>query len=321
MSALIALLERQLGLSWSDIVEWLREQNALDAIEARLIERGIGAGTVTSTTGILVQIETAAARYADDLHAAYVQSGQRVAQWLDDKLDDTLVRFDQTNVRAVARAQANRYELVQGLTEESREVVSRVVSDGLAAGTNPRVMAREIRDSIGLTPSQESAVRRYRKELESGDFSSAMGRELRDGRSDRRLRRLMRDGGELEPEQIDMMVERYRTNFVAYRAEVVARTEALRAAHEGVEEMYRQAIERGDLQIGQLVRTWNAGGGRRTRDSHAAMDGQERPFGQAFESGNGYALRYPGDPSAPRAETINCRCAVSTILSPSNQVG
>lgn len=33
MKALIAKLEAQLGMSWSDIMDWLRAQNGLDEIE------------------------------------------------------------------------------------------------------------------------------------------------------------------------------------------------------------------------------------------------------------------------------------------------
>lgn len=316
MSALIALLERQLGVSWTDIVEWLREQNGIDAIEARLIERGIGGGFLTSTEGLLVDIETAYIGYADDIHAAYVQAGQRAAGWLDDRIANKLLRFDQMNYRAVARAQANRYELVQGLSDESREVVSRVVSEGLEAGINPRAMAREIRDSIGLTPKQAEHVANYRRALADGDFSRALRYELRDGRSDRTLRRLMRDGGELDPAQLEAMVDRYRKNYVAFRAKTIARAEALRAAHEGAEDMYAQAISRGDLDPEDVTRTWNSRSpSKRAREQHQEMDEQHRPWGVPFEAPDGTLLRYPGDPNAGARHTANCGCAVSTTLS------
>lgn len=309
MAALIALLEKKLGLSWTDIVEWLREQNSVDAIEARLAERGLGGS-------MLEEIETAAARYADDLQAAYVEAGQRAAEILDEVLDDAIVRFDATNLRAVERARLNKYELVKGLSDESRDVVRRVVTDGMTRGTNPRVMARNIRDSIGLTDAQAQHVENYRRALEDGDFTNAMGYELRDGRSDKLLRRLRRDGGELDAEQIDRMVERYRKNYVAFRAETIARTEALRAAHEGTRELYLQAIERGDLDVDQLTQVWNAGPRTKfARDQHQAMDEQQRKLGEPFEAPDGTLLRYPGDPNAGPEHTANCRCSVSTILS------
>ena len=308
MAALIALLETQLGLSWTDIVEWLREQNSLDVIEARLIERGI--------SGVLLEeVETAAARYADDLHAAFTRAGERTAAVVDAQLDDALVRFEQTNYRAVARAEVNKYELVKGLSEESRTVVRRVVADGVEAGANPRVIARDIRDSIGLTDAQQQHVANYRRALEQADYSKAMGYELRDARSDKMLRRLDRDDGRLSGEQIDRMVERYRKNYVAYRAETIARTEALRAAHEGADELFLQAINRGDLELEQLESMWNAGPRtKHARDEHQAMDEQVQPFGEPFVAPDGTTLRYPGDPNAGARHTANCRCRKSTVI-------
>lgn len=308
MRRLIKLLEKKLGLSWSDIVEWLRGQNALDAITARLEARDY--------YGAIADIDQAAERFAADLNTAYADAGNRAAAWLDARLPDKLPRFDVTNFRAVARARQNKLELIQGFTFEQREVTRNVIVDGLTRGANPREMARDLRDSIGLTPSQEKHVRSYRRALESGEFAAAWRRELHDDRFNRSLAAAARDGTTLTPAQIDKMVERYRSNYVAYRAEVIARTEALRAAHEGTEDLYRQAVERGDVEADQLVRIWNSAGDSRVRDAHAAMDGQQQRLGQPFVSGDGNRLRYPGDPAAPASETAQCRCSVSTAYEP-----
>lgn len=47
----------------------------------------------------------------------------------------------------------------------------------------------------------------------------------------------------------------------------------------------------------------------RTRETHRAADGQTRTVGEPFTVG-GASLKYPGDPSAPPAEVIGCRCVV-----------
>lgn len=47
-----------------------------------------------------------------------------------------------------------------------------------------------------------------------------------------------------------------------------------------------------------------------TRDSHAALDGQKKPQGEAFQTIWGNELLYPGDPSAPAREVINCHCVL-----------
>lgn len=305
MADLIALVEKHLGVSWSDIVEWLRENNSLDDIAARLQAHDI--------TGAIASLDTAAERFAADVHAGYVQAGQKAAVWLDGKADG-LIRFDVTNERAVAWAEQNRLDLVRGFTQEQRTVARQVIVDGVQAGANPREIARDLRGSVGLTPSQADAVASYRRALEAQDYANALGRQLSDGRSDKTIAAAQRRDAALTPEQIDQAVDRYRSNFVAYRAEVIARTESLRAVHAGNEELFRQAIARGDIHADQLTRTWNAAHDGRVRPSHRAMDGQERKLGQKFETGDGVLIAYPGDPSAPIDETAQCRCAISTTF-------
>jgi uncharacterized protein with gpF-like domain len=63
------------------------------------------------------------------------------------------------------------------------------------------------------------------------------------------------------------------------------------------------------------VQTWNTAGDERVRESHADMEGQQVPLGQPFVSGLGNDLMYPGDPSAPAEDVINCRCVVTRELS------
>lgn len=307
METLLTAVQSRLGRAWLDVVEWLRDQNQLGDIEARL-----SAGDID---GAIQGVTDAAEKFAADLHAAFTTAATKEAAYLDAQLPDALVRFDQTNRRAVAWAQSNQAALVQGLSDEQRKVVSQVVADGVKLGTNPREVARDLRASIGLTPSQAQAVTSYRTALEHGDLSNALSRELGDGRYDSALRAAMRDGRAIPKERIDAMVDRYRQNFVAYRAENIARTDGLRAVHQGADEALRQAVERHDVERGDIEQTWNhSNRAKHPRKTHAAMNGQKRKFGETFTSGSGVELRYPGDPDAPISETIDCSCAVSTRL-------
>lgn len=134
--------------------------------------------------------------------------------------------------------------------------------------------------SIGLTLRQLEAVANYRRALEQGSMD-ALTRELRDRRFDRTVRRAMADDRPLSRDQIERMVARYRQRFIGYRAEAIARTEALRAVHEGADEAYRQASERGDLDASALVCTWHHHAPQANpRPRHQEMDGQERAFGR-----------------------------------------
>lgn len=60
----------------------------------------------------------------------------------------------------------------------------------------------------------------------------------------------------------------------------------------------------------RLWKVWVATADRRTRPSHAAANQQTVPIKEAFRVGGAH-LQYPGDPSGPGAEVIQCRCAVT----------
>ncbi|MDB5724627.1 MAG: putative head morphosis protein, partial [Novosphingobium sp.] len=49
-------------------------------------------------------------------------------------------------------------------------------------------------------------------------------------------------------------------------------------------------------------------GDKRVRDTHRGMNHQTVGQNESFVSPSGARLRYPGDPLAPAAEIINCRC-------------
>lgn len=303
MNRLLDLVERHLGAQWLDVVDWLRDQNLLDDIEAR-IRAGDFAGVVQS-------IDDAALKFAAETHAAFVHSGQTAASWLDDQVPDALVRFDQADPAVIASAKQNQLEWVSGMTQETRAVVQQVIVDGTQRSANPREIARDIRDSVGLTPQQEAAVRSYRRALEQQDYSNALGRELSSGHSDRTIAAARDADKALAEPQIDLAVERYRAAQVQARAETIARTETLRNVHAGVSAAFEQAISRGDIDADQLEKEWHhAGGGRYSRPDHVALDGTKVAWGDTFEAG-GEQLQYPGDPNASAANVANCRCTFS----------
>lgn len=56
-----------------------------------------------------------------------------------------------------------------------------------------------------------------------------------------------------------------------------------------------------------VIRTWITRGDDRVRPAHKALQGKTLPVGTPYTVG-GASLRYPGDPFAPIALTVNCRC-------------
>lgn len=265
----------------------------------------------------LDRLKFAADRLATASNVAFVTSGQSTADFLRNA-DVARIVFDQVNLNAVAAMQATRLELIREFTAEQLRATSLALISGVERGANPIVAARNFRDSIGLTTRQWSHVASYRAALErvgmdDAAASNALGRALRDGRGDKSIRAAAQAGRKLSPEKIDWLVERYTQRYVKHRAEVIGRTEALRAVHQGNEEAYRQAIASGELRAEQLSRTWRTRIDGRERDTHELLNGQERDWGETWETVNG-VLRYPGDPEAPAVETIQCRCAILTRI-------
>lgn len=307
LSEVLADVESELGTAWGDAVEWLREQNGIDDLEAAL------SGDLSE---IGTGIDDAAGSFAAAEVDGFATAARATATWLDARVPDRLITYNPATAAALRWVERNRLEIVGGLGQEQRAVIRNAISEGVRLGHNPREVARGIREVLGLTEHQAAHVASYRRALETGDFANALARELRDGRSDRTLRVAMRDGEAIDAAQIDAMVERYRRNYVTFRAETIARTEALRVVHQGADEMLQQAIEAAQIEVGSIELVWLAGAPPRTRNWHAVMNGQTRRIGEPFESGQGNALRYPGDPNAPASETVSCRCRRSARYKP-----
>lgn len=311
MRRLLDLIARQVGLSYADITAWLEDVNSLAEIEDRIL-RG-------NYSGAIVRLDDAALKLAADIQASYVTAGQRASEWLDGNLPDKLVRFDTASPAIVARARANQLELVQGFREEqwaiTRQITQRAIVESATVGTNPRRIAQDFRTSIGLTAQQEEWVSNYRRALEQGDYLRATGYELSSGQADRTLRSYADKDKTLTPAQVDDFTERYRQNAITYRAETIARTEALRNAHEGTDDAMRQAIARGDIAAQDLDVEWHAGPATLdARPDHQAMNGVKVPFGTDFVLPDGTRMSGPGDPRGGAKHCASCRCAKSVAF-------
>ncbi len=269
-------------------------------------------------------ISLAAARLGSVWVEQFVAAGVDTANFLT--AQDIVIGFDQTNTRAVRAMRANQLRLVTNFTEQQRRATQAALIDGIQRGENPREIARAFRNSIGLTEQQERWVRNYERQLRDLD-RGALARELRDSRFDRTLRGAIDRGEPLSRAQIDKMVDRYRQRTLKLRSETIARTEGLRVAHEGTDEMYRQAIESGQLQPDQLIRIWATEGDHLVRDfgtgaqtSHRTMHGQQRLVGEPFVSGAGNLTLHPGSFGVAE-EDINCRCLVQTRIRTLSEIG
>lgn len=87
-------------------------------------------------------------------------------------------------------------------------------------------------------------------------------------------------------------------------AKRIARTEGHRIQQTGARDAQQAAKKRG----ADVVKQWDAALDKRTRKSHARVDGEIRELDEKFSNG----LMFPGDPSGGAAEVINCRCVALT---------
>jgi hypothetical protein len=221
--------------------------------------------------------------------------------------------FDPTHPRAAAMIRQERLAFIREMTNKQLDSVRYSLAEGFEAGAGAAAKGRRIREAIGLTTYQLRAVDNYRRLLEEGS-AEALDRDLRDRRSDSLVRRARREGKPLKRAEIARMVARYHERYLAMRAETIARTESTRATSLAREENYEQIVQLPGIGHNRLVRVWNATLDGRTREWHASMQGQKRARGQAFIDGQGNALMYPGDSSAPAETVINCRCVLTMEL-------
>ncbi len=302
LELLIAAMTKRLRIQFVNVVTRVRDTATINTIERLLLE-----GRMQEAMEIGKAHYTA---FADDWLQVYIRAAKDTASFLGREIAVIAV-FDQMNSRAVSAMRDNTLRLVRELTRGQAEAAQEAIIEGVVEGWNPRQTARAVRETIGLTAKQQRAVANFRKMLEDNNPAS-LTRKLRDRRFDATIRRALAGGEVLDQATIKKMVDRYRERFLKYRAEVVSRTEALRAVHQGNQEMYRQAFDLGELAPDDLVQVWNTALDARVRDTHKTMHRQRRPIGQPFVAGSGALLMYPTDPAAPASETVQCRCALAT---------
>lgn len=309
ISDLLDQQETRIANVFRAAIDALKDEVDLDEL-ADLIERG-------RWEDAMDRLQHASEALGAASNVTFVTSGQSTAQFLTGAGVGRIV-FNQVDMLAVAAMQANHLQLVREFTDEQRRATQLALIDGVGSGAGPREQARNFRDSIGLTERQWAAVSNYRRSLElvGSDpraVQDALGRALRDRRGDAQVLRAAREAQPLTREKIDWLITRYTARYVKHRSEVIGRTEALRAVHQGNEEAYRQAIEAGTIDPESLVRKWVTRLDGRERMTHLLLNDQERAWGEPWVTRHG-AIRYPGDPDAPASETIQCRCALTTRI-------
>jgi len=185
----------------------------------------------------------------------------------------TAMRFDLTNPAAVRAVDTHVANLVQGLTEESRQAIRDLVRQSVQGQFDVRQLARQVRGTIGLTSQYATAVDRYEQALVKQGISVGRAATRSQAYADRLLR---------------------------HRAVTVARTEVIRATNAGQQAVWNDAQAEGLLPV-DAQRVWITTHDDRLCERCLAMDGQIVGLQESFQSDEG-PVDYP--PLHPA-----CRCA------------
>ncbi len=316
---LIAQWEPKLQRAFLDSIYNLRDTAHLDQI-VRMLENGDVDGALRA-----VGIDPASFRPFDKtISNAFEAGGEATAAIVPAVADAqgfrTVFQFAVRNPQAELWLKNYSGDLITSIVADQKTAVRNFLQAGLAEGANPRTTALDLvgrvskatgnREGgvIGLTASQEEWVRNYAAELASDNPAAALDRALRDARFDRAVQKAA-DSGEAIPADLQAkMVTAYKNRALRYRAETIARKETITALHTAQEMSMQQAIGAGVVDRSTVTYIWRTAHDNRVRDTHRPMDRQVRAEGQPFVTGGGAHLLYPGDPSGPAAEVINCRC-------------
>lgn len=207
--------------------------------------------------------------------------------------------FDLLNPETVKFLEGYELDLIRQVSTDTKEGLREIIMQAINEGGHPRQQAIKIREIIGLTDRQTQAVNRFEQLLRNvGDedisLQDLLNRKLRDRRFDATILR----GKKLTEKQIQQMRDRYVQRYLKYRAEVIARTESIRAANAGQMELWRQGIQQGTLPQELMVR-WIVTPDDRLCPICEPLDGEVVRIGELFSVG----IEFP--PAHPQ-----CRCTV-----------
>jgi len=274
----------------------------------------------------LVHIEPAAySSLTNSVREAYDSGGKFAVSQMPPLKDaagaSVLMRFDVRDLAAEEWISEHSSKLISEITEDTRQSVQDVLTQGLVNGDNPTTTARKIAGKfnpatgrreggiLGLTNAQRKSIDKAADEL-LNDPGAYLKRKLRNQRYDRYVEKALKSNEPIPADVRQRMINALTSRTEKYRADMVGRTESMTALHASQREAYEQAIRNGYARPEEIEREWQATSGEPpTRESHIALDGQRVKFDEPYVSPvTGAKLMYPGDPNAPADEVINCRC-------------
>jgi len=190
-------------------------------------------------------------------------------------------RFDIFNPRAVDYARLRAAELVDQVSNATRRGIQRIITEGVESGLTVTQQASRIKEMLGLTPRQVTALDNFKSML------------ITEGR---------------KPDQVKRMVDRYRNRLLRQRATTIARTETINAVNAGQEEVWAQAMDQGLIDM-EAKKRWVITPDDRLcpicrpipKDNPGGV-----PIGAPFKTSVGPRMRPAAHP--------NCRCSLALVI-------
>lgn len=316
INELLAKLEPRIAAAFREALDHLRS-----TLDTQRVVAAIAAGDIDAALELLNINDNSFEDVLEAVREAYLEGGRATIEHLPQQIAS--FRFSGRTYRAEAWLRDHSAELVRQIVDSQRRAVRDHLAEGMARGVAPRSLVVQIvgrtnratgrREGgiLGLTDAQAVYVRRAADELSSGDsavMQAYLQRGRRDRRFDRSVAKAIREGRPVEPAIAAKAIIAYERRLLDLRATTIARTEAMTALHAAQDEALRQAVDAGAVQSNQIRRVWRSASDRRVRETHRGLNGETVGLDEAFVSPSGAVLRFPGDPKAPAAERIACRC-------------
>lgn len=181
------------------------------------------------------------------------------------------LRFDMRNSRAEKWIEEHTADLVTQVTDETRHAIRDIIHDAFEHGGHPYETAQKIREYVGLTRRDATAVLNYRRKLEEKGT---------------------------DPAAADRWASQYADRLLRRRAENISRTETIMAANAGQHAVWDEAVADGVIDPKRWRKEWIVTNDDRLCPICAAMRGEKVKLDEAFSAG------VPHPPAHP-----SCRCA------------
>lgn len=185
--------------------------------------------------------------------------------------------FNRVNPEAVAWAHQHAGIAIVEIGDATLAGIRASVATALELGWHPTKLARLIRETIGLTQTQATAVTRFAEKIAGGE-------------------------AELSDAQLFGRVGRYAEAQRRVRALTIARTELAEAASAGQQRLWDTAIETGAIDKSRLRKTWLATYDELLESRCELLASEEVGVDEPFSNGR------LGPPDHPR-----CRCAAGLV--------